>query len=181
MLSGLSTENVAWYGAIVATAVFAFDIWKWARRRARLRVRITKNVFYDDGGFSKVEQTPHGEVKTGIPYYHIEIANIGELPTTILGVSATTREGITDKLRKDRFTFKGVMGVMGGEGTFKSHYGKNLPHVLSAGEVWSCRVPDDRIMGLCQAGHPKLEVAASCWRRPRLVSFPLKDSPARLS
>ncbi len=172
MLGGLSTEVVAWYGAVVATVVFVWDIWKWQRRQARLRVSIRGGVCYPDGGVSKVEKTPYGEVQTLIPYYHIEVSNTGELPTTILDVQGTTKRlGLSDRIRSWRHKYVGVFGG----GRFVAHQ-KSLPHLLGPGEVWSCRVTEDDILHLCQGGRrPKLEVTAACWHRPRLVRFPLRD------
>ncbi len=172
MLDALSTQNIAWYGAIVATVVFAFDVWKWNQHRARLRVRIVGNVYYDDGGFSKVEKTPTGEIQTLIPYYHVEVVNAGEVPTTILGVGATTQHvGLLDRVRARRRKAKGTMAY--GGAAFVIHYGKLTPHVLGPGEVWSCRVPEDKIVSLCQCGRPKLQLTAACWTRPALIPFPL--------
>lgn len=175
-----STDFIAWYGAILATVVLVFNIWKWSRSRPRLRVRIRANIYYDDGGVASVEKTPTGEIQTLIPYYHIEVTNVGELPTTILGVSATTRaKGILEKIRQRGSKFKGEMSYFGRG--FIPHYGKAPPHVLSSGEVWSCRVQETAIDGLYQAGFPKLELTAACYDRPVLVAFPLKHTDSRKS
>lgn len=175
MTEVFSTEAIAWYGAIVASIVLGFDVWKWVRSRARLRVRIVKNVFYPDGGFSKVETSPAGETKTLIPYYHIEVTNIGELPTTIIGVSATTKVvRLAERIRARRYKFRGEMSYSGDR--FIPHYGKALPYILGPGEVWSCRVGEDAISCLCQGGIPKLKVTAACFRRPIYIVFPIKES-----
>src|SRR6266480_7848771 len=100
MASVPSTEVVAWYGATVATIVFVWDIWKWSRRQARLRVQVRGHVFYPNGAVLKTEKTANGETKIYAGYYHVEVTNIGELPTTILGASATTRAvGVLDRLQ----------------------------------------------------------------------------------
>src|SRR5260221_4895650 len=89
MVGGFSTEGVAWYGAIVATVVFVWDIWKWSRRQARLRIKITPLVCYPDGEITSVQKTAHGEVREVATYYHIEVTHIGEPSTTVLGATAT--------------------------------------------------------------------------------------------
>ena len=171
MVGGFSTEGVAWYGAIVATVVFVWDIWKWSRRQARLRIKITPLVCYPDGEITSVQKTAHGEVREFATYYHIEVTNIGELPTTVLGATATTASaGILGRVRAWRRRQRGIFGYTG----LIAHAGKTLPHVLGPGEVWTCRVAEDRITSLCQFGErPKLELTAACFRQPRLVRFPL--------
>jgi len=167
------TEIVAWYGATVATVVLVWDIWKWSRRQARLRVQITDRVFYPDdpGPVLKTEKTANGEIKTYAGYYHVEVTNIGELPTTILSASATTRAaGVLDHLQAWRHSVVGEFGTH----AFMPHRQETPPHTLGPGEVWSCRVQEDSIHHLCQRGRrPKLELTASCWSRPRLFEFPL--------
>jgi len=172
-----STELVAWYGAVVATVVFLFDVWKWARHRAALRVTIRPNVCYHDGEVEKVEKTDHGETGTLKIYFHIEVTNVGELPTTLMGVSSTTRfRGVFERLIAWRK--KKLVGEFANY-TFTAHYGKQPPFVIGPGEVWSCRIPNDIVLHLCVQGRrPKLEVTAACWPRPRLFLYPLRGRNA---
>jgi hypothetical protein len=167
---GEIASTAAWYAAIVATLSLLFNLMKWVRERARLSVRIIPTV-YEDGGFSKVEKTPHGEVSTPILYYHIEVINVGERPTTIMGVSATTRDTFWDKVLRSTKTFDGEIGIVGS--VFSPHYGKHLPYVIGPGEVWSCRVPISRVDDLQQGGRPKLALTATCRQKPILIPFPL--------
>jgi hypothetical protein len=171
MDSVLDAGAVAWYGAIVATLAFLFNVWKWTFERARLRVSIVA-TYYDDGGYSKVEKTPHGEVSTLIPYYHLEIINVGERPTTIMGLQATTRAaGLLETFSGSfRPGYAGVHFVAGAG--FAIHYGKNLPYVIGPGDVWSCRISQEKIEVLWRAGRPKIELTATCWRRPRFFRVP---------
>jgi hypothetical protein len=148
-----SIPEVAWYGAIVATLTFAFSVWKWASERAKLRIRIVETV-YEDGGYSKVEKTETGgEMSTPNVYYHIEVINVGERPTTIMGVSATSKRTFVEGALWRGKSYIGYWGK-----GFTPHYGKNLPHVIGQGEVWSCRILKENITGLSQAGRPKLEL-----------------------
>jgi hypothetical protein len=171
---GISTSDVAWYAAIVATLSLAFTVFKWSLERARLQVRIVPNTWYPDGGFKKEEQTPQGTIRTGQMYFHIEVANVGERPTTIMGVSATTQPlGLLEKFHQWRKP-RGISGFVAS--VFTPHYEKNPPHVIGPGEVWSCRVPDDRVYNLCQMGIPKLELTAACRVRPFLYRFPIDQT-----
>lgn len=170
MISPFSVGEVAWYGATVATLTLAFNVWKYARERARLQIRIVR-TWYEDGGYEKVEKTEHGESAMPNIYFHIEIANIGERPTTILGVEATTKQTGLDWWRYRNARFKGVLGYAGG--AFKAHYNKPLPQVINPGEVWSARILESALDNLYQSGHyPKLQVTAVCTTKPLLVRFP---------
>lgn len=165
------TDLVAWYGATVATVVFAFDVVKWRASRARLRVTVRRNVCYPDGEIIKVEKTPNGEVGSLKQYYHVEIVNTGALSTTLLGVCATTKpRSLLECLVR---WHRNIMGEMSDDGrAFIAHYGKTVPYVLTAGDVWSCRVPQDRIEHMLSWGIPKLEVTVSHLPRPLYLRVP---------
>jgi hypothetical protein len=172
MTGMFSTWEVAWYAAIVATLTLLFNVWKYSRERARLRVCIVPTV-YPDGGYSRTEKTGHGEISYQIVYYHIEIINAGERPTTIMGVSATTQvSGITERLSPPWLWKRAIVGLVGG--VFAPHDGKRLPYVLGPGSAWSCRVRVDQINQLRRNGNPKVQITATCWRKPKLFRFPTR-------
>jgi len=147
------TSAAAWYGAVLATLTFGFNIVKWMLERPRLRIRIVPTC-YADGEVLKVEKTEHGEVTTLADYYHVEIVNVGERATTIMGVEA-------------KAGFSGYAGS-----AFLPHDDKKVPYAIGPGDVWSCRVRRDKIDGLRPTGMPKLQITATCWRAPRLIAFP---------
>ena len=174
MSSSLSTDVVAWYGAVLATLVFAFELWKWVNSRARLRITIAPNTWYPDSDVLKVTKTEHGEQRELRSYFHIEVSNIGAMPTTILSIEATTAhinpfERWIEN-RKSRH-FRGVISYAGG--AFTPHEGKKLPHVLGPGEVWSCRVGEDGVYSLLQGGTPKLALRIGSLSKPIYKPFPL--------
>lgn len=143
------TDLVAWYGAVLATFVACFELWKWIRSRAWLRVTIQPNVYFDDGEVLRVEKLPNGESRELQRYFHIEIANSGELPTTLLSVFATTKstnilERILNTLRRDKPRFVLFMA----QEAFTPHFGKKLPLLLGPGEVWNCRIDEPRVYSL---------------------------------
>ncbi len=128
------TVIVAWWGAIIATIVLIWDVIKWHRNTARVRVTTKINVFYDDGEIMAIpgaSDGPSGRLKE---YIHVEVINVGTLPTTIMSIMA-----------KKRFK-SGEVGESGK--AFKEHLGKPLPCVLKPGEVWSCRADQARLFGL---------------------------------
>lgn len=169
------TDFLAWYGALLASFVAAFELWKWSRSRAWLRVTIRPQVYYDNGEVLRVDNVLHGESRELQSYFHIEITNQGELPTTLLTVFATTErtslfEKLANKLNPTHPRFNLAMA----SGAFTAHFGKNLPVLLGPGEVWSCRVDEPRIYSLKQGGTPKLVINAACFNTPKFIKFPLK-------
>lgn len=152
-----TTDVIAWWGAIVATSVLAWDILKWFKSGPRLRTRIVLNVHYDDGKVIATEKTEAGEITTYEEYCHLELVNVGTMPTTVMSISAT------HKARNGGFR----MGVS--QQVFTEHFGKKLPHVLSPGEVWSCRLPMGRYTKLLEYGTPELHASVSHLAKPLVI------------
>lgn len=152
---------VAWWGAIVATLVLLWDIMKWLQSGPKLKKRIFLNAHYDDGKVISQEKLENG-VETAIfeKYCHIELVNIGNMPTTIMGISATHK--------KKRNGFQ--MGTM--QQAFTEHFGKKLPHVVSPGEVWSCRLGMGHYKSILKYGRPEIHVYLSHLKRPLSVRAP---------
>ena len=67
-----TTEIVAWWGAILSTIVFAWDIVKWRLSGPRLRFTVSGNM--------KTINIPEYEGKTLIS---AEVINYGDQPTTV--------------------------------------------------------------------------------------------------
>jgi hypothetical protein len=153
MVNPFSIDQVAWYGAVLATFTLLFNLWRFTRERPRLQIQIS-TATYDDGGASKIEKTESGESIISIEYFHVEVANIGERSTTLMGVAATSGT-------------RGISGI-----GFTSHYGHTFPHVLKPGEVWSCRVKKEQVLKLQQKNMPRLELHAVHWQEPLLIPFP---------
>ena len=153
-----NTEFVAWWGAIVATLVLLWEVFKWFQSGPKIRSRVTLNTHYEDGEVIKKENTEDGEVITYQDYCHLELVNVGKMPTTIIGVKATSK-----------MNGKRDMQMEVTQQVFAPHFGKHLPHVLSPGEVWSCRLPMDRYACLFQYGIPELQVRVSHRTKPIVV------------
>ena len=129
-----STYFIAWWGAIVATAVLIWDVVKWARSTAIVRLVVRANTWYPDSEVVREESTDHGTSQELKSYLHIELSNVGSMPTTIMGIEA-------QKALK-----RGTVSQSGP--TFVPHYGNKLPYVLRPGEVWSCRADQDILFRL---------------------------------
>lgn len=177
MSSNSITDLVAWYGAVLATFVACFELWKWVRSRAWLRVTIQSGVYFDDGEVLRVEKLPYGESRELQSYFHIEIANSGELPTTLLSVFATTEStNILERLLNTLSSGKPKFVLSMAQEAFTPHFGKKLPLLLGPGEVWSCRIDEPRVYSLIQGGVPKLAINAACYAKPLHKAFPLASN-----
>ncbi|MBW7469462.1 hypothetical protein [Marinobacter sp. F4218] len=152
-----STDVVAWWGAVIATLVLLWDVVKWLNSGASLKSRIVLNTHYDDGEVIKREKTEHGETITYESYCHIEVVNTGSLPTTVMGIRATHSKN------------KSGMQMSVTQQVFTEHFGKNLPHVLGPGEVWSCRLPMDRYSNLFEHGTPEVRLSVSTKSKPLVI------------
>lgn len=146
------TDTVAWWGAVLASIVFIWDIIKWWRNSTRLRFIVRPDTYYQD---SETVPLP-GEPKGGgwvKPSIHIELNNIGIYPTTILSVWA------------ERKLDQG--GTVGDSGpAFTMHFGKTLPYMIGVGDIWSCRIDQARLTKIASKAPLKIYVAVSHLEKP---------------
>lgn len=149
-----STQIVAWWGAVVATLVLLWDVLKWVRSGPRLKTRVALNIHYGDGKVISKEKIDNGDIVTYEQYCHIELVNVGDMPTTVMGISCTHKE-------KRGFGQAGLT-----QQAFTEHYGKKLPHVINPGEVWSCRLPMGHYKSILQHGTPEIQVHLSHLKKP---------------
>jgi len=148
------TQLVAWWGAIVATLVLLWDVIKWVRSGPKIRKIIILNMHYSDGKIISQEKTDNGSTTEYEDYCHIELSNIGNMPTTIMNIYATEdSKGNNCKLHMSSQCFTG-------------HFEKKLPFVLKVGEVWSCRLPMSHYQNLLNRGAPVIKVCISHLNNP---------------
>lgn len=148
-----ATEFVAWWGAVLATVVFAWDIIKWRRDRPRVRVTVKQNVFYDDSERVPLPDDGDGGTRCTLkPSFHIELRNIGTQPTTLLDISSE---------RKDGKTSSGYASI-----AFREHFGKRLPYMLTPGDIWSCRIDQATLLNLPGATPIEIHFAMSHLAKP---------------
>lgn len=147
-----NSEIAAWWGAIAASGLLVWDVVKWLRSKAVLRMTANPNAWYSDSEVvseTKFEDAISRKLK---PYIHIELTNIGTMPTTIMCIEAVR-------------PWKGGQVGQSGPG-FQEHFGKKLPHVLYPGEVWSCRADQKQLYNLPGDGPLEIKVVASHKIRP---------------
>jgi hypothetical protein len=153
----LETNLVAWWGAVVATLVLLWDVAKWLKAGPVIRVRIQLDTWYPDGKVIKVEKIEHGEMKELAEYCHIELVNVGKLPTTVMGIEGSHQAK------------SGRMKTSLSSQSFTPHYGKQLPYVLPPGEVWSCRFEMVNLLRLLEQDKPYIEVHLSHNNKPLMI------------
>ena len=109
----------AWWGAIVASVVLLWDIFKWATKGAHVSVNATPNMQTINHIEGKLDDNK---------LIFVEAINTGDLPTTITHLAFFQYESVFKKfLNKPK-----NQGVIVKQGT-----GYELPHLLSPGARWT--------------------------------------------
>lgn len=126
ILSGMtSTEIAAWWGAILASLVLFWDVYKWKRQGPKLVMRLSPNIHvYGD---------PRRENKIWIS---ITVTNIGDRPTTIKGVGMEFYASWLQRLR-NRVKEAAIFTY--------PNYDLPLPRVLNSGDEWRGLIPQHGI------------------------------------
>lgn len=119
-LEGASLTTIAaWWGAVIATLLLLWDVYKWARSGARLRVSANANM--ELFGVYPVATPDHS-------YIFVEAVNTGKQPTTITHFVARHYSSlIWQLLRKPSSNFF----------IPNNAFGSSVPHVLAPGERWT--------------------------------------------
>lgn len=149
----IESDHAAWWGAVVATVVLLWDIIKWSGNRPRIRVNAKMPVSYFDSERAKKEILPEEEDFELETYCHIEITNLGSMPTTIVSVCCSNKPTKAIGLHSNH--------------NIAIHSGHTLPHVLGAGQLWSCRIPDSSVKNIAsQYSKAYIRVNLSHKKRP---------------
>ena len=112
-----ASDIAAWWGAILATIVLAWDIFKWLRSGVRLKVRVTPNM-----------QVAGDETEKQL--VHVEVVNRGDKTTTITHWAFYEFDSWLDRVRNKRK----AMGIV------PYPEGPDLPFELEPGKRWSATV-----------------------------------------
>src|SRR5947207_1951208 len=84
-----TTEVVAWWGAVLSTVVFAWDVYKWRRTGPKVRTSARTNM--------KTLNIPQYDGQT---LFVIEVANDGDRPTTITNVGLLYFDSAWSRFRR---------------------------------------------------------------------------------
>lgn len=129
-----TTDIVAWWGAIVATVVLLWDIYKWLATGPRVRISVSANMrFLGD------------PVRQGKMYVTIRATNRGDRPTTITNLGFTYYSSPARRLlnRPDQAFVVSNPGVP-----------HPIPYVLHPGSVWDgAAVQDSEVETMGRSGY----------------------------
>jgi hypothetical protein len=107
---------VAWWGAVLSTVVFLWDIYKWRTAGPKPRLRVQTGM--------EMLNAPEHEGKTLLV---IEVVNYGERPTTITNAVLVSYTSVLSRLRK-RHDKVFVIPIPSRE--------QPLPFELKPGSIW---------------------------------------------
>jgi hypothetical protein len=111
------SDIAAWWGAVIATLVFLWEVYKWRRSGPQLEVSVAPNM----ETFGSAQSYGKG------PFVVVEVRNNGDRKTTVTHLVGFCFKRLVDRWlrRKPAHTF-----IVSNPDPGK------LPHVLEAGERW---------------------------------------------
>ena len=146
---------VAWWGAVVATIVLLWDIYKWKASGPRVFIRVSPNM--------SILGVPKYEGET---YVTVRVNNLGSRQTTITNLYCSYyRNWFLRFLRKPRKSF-----VVANPGISFP-----LPYVLQPGTEWNGIILQDEIEEWAKEGILICELYISDKKRPitNQISIPI--------
>jgi hypothetical protein len=109
------TDYAAWWGAVIATAVLVWDIYKWASTGAKIVLTVLPNRF-----------TMGDDRLDGQRLFLFEATNKGDRPTTLGKLMFVHYSGVWQFIRR-----KPTYYYIKNPG-----FQHNFPHKLDVGDVW---------------------------------------------
>ena len=156
-----STDLAAWWGAVVATVVFIWDIYKWKTQGPKLKVTVSPNMV--------VMGDPTREGKTWVS---ISVTNVGDRPTTIKGVGM---EHYQSRWLRLKSTADKAAVFPNPNDNYP------LPRILNPGEEWRGLIPQARddlgidLAALSRSGHLMIWLSHSHSSRAIKKRLEVKD------
>lgn len=151
-------DIVKWWGAILATIAFAWNVYNSLSNAPKLKVKLTPDTTYLDARVIRTEKNEHGIQEERAKYCHIEITNIGKQPATVTNIEAT-------------HTHKKGVRIFVTQQRFQSHSEQSIPVFISPGQHWSCRLEMKDLYDLSNHGEPEIRVTASYKDKPIVVKL----------
>jgi hypothetical protein len=151
------TELVAWWGAVVATLVLVWDVYKWGRSGPVVNVSASPNM-------QTIGMGPDYEGKT---FATVEATNTGNRATTLTHLIGVQYPSLLARVRRKPYHqfFVTDPGM-----------GYKLPHVLSPGERWlGAMEQNDELQKLSTEGYLYVGVHHSSGRRPVSCRLVIRD------
>lgn len=119
------TDIAAWWGAVVASLVFIWDIYKWKKSGPRIAVHLAPNML------------AIGEAsREGKKLVLVSITNVGDRPTTLKNIGM---EFYTKWQKRFLHKFERCLFYP------NLNYAHTLPRLLNPGEEWTGVIPQERL------------------------------------
>jgi hypothetical protein len=115
------SELAAWYAACVSTTVFAWDVYKWLRGNAKIRVDVLGDMVEVGAG------------KSSGCFLHVDVANVGGRKTTLTHLAVVRFDSAWAWYRR-RSTSQGLV---------TNPLPGRLPHELDVGSRWTGLIEQD--------------------------------------
>lgn len=141
------TLAIAIWGAVLATAAILWDVMKWRRSGAQLRISARPNTYYPDRVSGSADDGLSIAAKSLRPFIHIAVANTGTLSTTILQVEARL-----DRRRRFGHKRDDSITVAWRASAIEPLLGQALPAVLDPGGYWSGRLDQEIVFETREQG-----------------------------
>ena len=158
-----ATVIVAWWGAVLSTIVFCWDIYKWRSAGARFRISASSNMMMIGGGIPDRDDR-HFVVLT--------VSNIGSKKTTITHMVGFHYANRWQRLRKKPSTNFVVSAPSDGQ---------PIPYGLEPGARWMGMMDQgDKVIKMSRKGLLFVGIYHSIAETPLLVQvLPIPDIPER--
>ena len=156
-----ATELAAWWGAIIATLLLAWDVYKWKRT----------------GPIIKVSASPNMQTFGGIPngledkmFVVVEVTNIGDRKTTLTHLVAFHYASFFQKLRRKKNKSFFVANPA---------LSKSFPYILPSGERWLGGIEQNaKLEELSRNGYLYCGVYHASGRKPIVERVVVPDEDA---
>jgi len=156
------TDVLAWVGAVTGTIGFGWDVYKWRKRGAEVRVRIKPNMLHAG---------PRSEAQK--PLCIVEAINLGAAPTTITHFMGAHYTSFWQRLLNRPAASLFVPQ--------SSETATGVPYVLAPGQVWIGRADQAQLDEYCAKGRVKLGVAHTWQEKPVMGWVPKRAAPKRIA
>ncbi|MBI4650582.1 hypothetical protein HY745_04705 [Candidatus Desantisbacteria bacterium] len=131
------TDIAAWWGAIIATLVFAWDIFKWVMSGTFLRLNVSPNMSILSSGIQNPDESK---------YILIEVSNTGDKKTTITNLVGIYFNSFWSKILCRKPDINLVVPT-------PAYATKPLPYILEPGEKWNGSIEqNDELEKLMETG-----------------------------
>lgn len=156
-MSENSTYIIAWWGAILASFVFLWDIYKWLTGGVKVSFTAQPNMRYSNA----IDDAP---------FISIRVSNEGNIPTTITNIGAQYYSGFFHKLfrKPEQLMVINTLRVTG-----------PIPHLLQPGSIWDgIMVQDSKIETMARDGYFYCYLYCSHTQKPIRKRIVIKELTA---